>query len=181
MTPLGKLARLAICIAWAAPATAQTVRDPAVPMRVPEGYVQERLLGQWFEVARSPSPMEPDCKAVTSEVETRDDSRLTLKLNCHKVSIVGPVIDIDGILVEHVPGVFVLRLVRLREFGAVTIAVLWQAEDDSLAVLGSPSGKIGWVWSKTADPDPAMLDMGIAKLVEAGYVAAEILTPDTAR
>ena len=159
-----------IVLGFAGPVAAQHMRDISVPVRGQPNYEKSRLLGHWFEVARSKSRFEYDCHGVTADVELRDDSRLTLKIDCHKGSVSGPVLDIDSILVEVAPAVFEMRFVRFRAFGHQTAVVLWQAEDDSLAVLGSPSGEFGWVWSKSVIIDQASLDLGREKLVAAGYL-----------
>ena len=132
-------------------------------------YQKTRLVGDWFQIARSPSLFEHNCHAVKVKISTREDSRMTIKMICHKGSVSGPVLAIDGILVQHEPSVFGMRFVRHRQFGDVTLIVLWQAEDDSLAVLGSPIGQVGWVLSKSAKTDPETLALGIKKLVDAGY------------
>jgi apolipoprotein D and lipocalin family protein len=99
---------------------------------------------------------------------------LTLKIACHKGSVDGPVLSIEGILAEVAPGIFRMRFVHPQGFGGLTLAVLWQADDDSLAVLGTPGGQIGWVWSKTPLVGSATLDLGRGKLVSAGYKAQAI-------
>ncbi len=171
-------AGLAIALAWLGPSVAEPVRDLSQPMRATAAYAKTRLVGQWFEIARSPSRLEPDCHAVTAEVETRDDSRLTLKIDCHMGSVTGPLLEIDGILVELAPGIFGLRLVRLSQLGDMTLVVLWQADDDGLAVIGAPGGDVGWVWSKAPNVDESTIELGRAKLVEAGYSARAIMSVD---
>ncbi|MDR0809962.1 MAG: lipocalin family protein [Gemmobacter sp.] len=168
------LAAWAIVAGLAGPVAAKPVRDPTLPMQAAPGYEKARLIGRWFEVARSRSMLESDCHAVTADVETRDDSRLTLRIVCHKGSVTGPVLNIDGILVETDPGIFVIRMVRLQQFDALPLVVLWQAEDDSLAVLGTPGGQMGWVWSRSAEVDAATLALGREKLEAAGYAARAI-------
>lgn len=165
---------LAVVAVLAGPLAAEPVRDPAVPMHAAADYQMERLVGPWFEVARTPSVMEPDCHAVTSDVASREDSRLTLKIACHKGSVDGPLLAIEGILAEIEPGVFALRFVRPHGFGGLTLVVLWQSDDDSLAVLGTPGGQIGWVWSKTAAVDPATLERGREILGAAGYKVSAV-------
>ena len=132
-------------------------------------YQKERLVGEWFQIAQTPSAFEHDCHAVTVQIAEREDTRMTLKMSCRKGSVSGPVLAIDSILVELDPGNFGMRFVRFRQFGDVSVHVLWQAEDDSMAVLGSPTGQIGWVLSKSARVDLKTLEMGKEKLVEAGY------------
>lgn len=178
MTPIAKFrtwfSGICVALAVAAPVAAGEVRDNSLPIRALPGYEKSRLVGRWYEVARTPSRIEPDCHAVTADVETRDDSRLTLKIECHKGSVTGPVLNIDSILVDLAPAVFRMRLVRLRALGEMTLVVLWQSEDDSLAVIGEPGGKLGWIWSKSPDVDAGTLSALTEELVAAGYSALAI-------
>jgi len=139
------------------------------PMVPPEGFAKARLVGAWFEVAATPWFLEKDCHGTTVSVASREDSRLVFKLACRKGSIDGKVLPIEGLLAEVEPGSYVLRLVRLPEVGGVPLIVLWQAEDDSMAVIAAPNGTVGWVWSKTAHPDPAALEAAKAVLAKYGY------------
>lgn len=155
---------MAALLLIAPPAGAQAF-PPMVP---PEGYAKTRLVGEWFEVAATPWYLETDCHGTTVSVATREDSRLVFKLACRKGSVTGKIVPIEGLLAEVEPGAFVLRLVRLAEV-RVPLIVLWQAEDDSMAVLGAPDGQVGWVWSKTAHPDPKALEEAKAVLAKYGY------------
>ncbi len=155
-------------------AQAEPIRDLSTPLVPDAAYDQARLVGDWYEVARTPSFLEQDCHGTTMEVATRDDSRLTVRIACHKGSLSGPVLALEGILVETGSGVFQLRLFRLAELGNLQLALLWQAPDDSMAVLGAPRGEVGWVWSKSPHPDPAVLERAKAVLAAAGYRAKAI-------
>jgi apolipoprotein D and lipocalin family protein len=163
--------KLAFALAILLPvmALAGPVRDLSQPMRVVGGYDKARLVGEWFEVAQSDSWLQVDCHAVTTSIETRDDSRLTLKIACHKGSVTGKVVPIEGVLAETAPGVYQLRLVRLAQMGNVELAVLWAAPDDSMVVLGSPLGQVGWVLAKVAHPSEAEVAVGVQALVDNGY------------
>lgn len=167
--PLFWLLSCALLLAVTTPGAAQLLRDTSKPLQSLLDYEKSRLMGTWYEVARSKSRLEQDCHGVTANVETREDTRLTLKIACHKGSVNGPVLNIDSILVEVAPSVFELRFVRFRAFGHQTLVVLWQAEDDSVAVVGSLSGEFGWIWSKSPSIAPEILELGREKLVEAGY------------
>jgi len=133
------------------------------------GFDRQALLGDWFEVASTPTLLEQDCHGVTVDVAPRDDSRLTMKIACHKGRVDGPVLPIEGVMAETVPGSFSVRLVRLSEVGILDLVVLWQAEDGSMVALGSPVGAVGWVWSRTAHPEPAALKAAKAALAKNGY------------
>ena len=150
-------------------ALATPVRDSSVPMVAVAHYDGARLLGHWFEVAQTPSFLEQDCHGTTADVARREDSRMTLKIACHKTSPTGPVLPIEGVLAETDPGIFDFRPVHLPEIGDPLLVVLWQSADDSLATIGAPQGELGWIWSKSAHPDPQTLQMAKQALVSVGY------------
>lgn len=169
-----RAAHLAAVIFLAVPAGAETARDPAAPLEPAAGIDRADILGDWFEVAQTPTLLERDCHATTVKVEPRDDSRLTLRIACHVGALDGPVLPIEGIMVEAEPGVFVMRLVRLPQVGNLPVIVIWQAPDESLVALAAPLGQIGWVWARSAAPDAVLLDQARQALVLAGYPAAAI-------
>lgn len=160
---------------------AEPVRDRTVPLYAVEGYDQGRLVGSWYEVAQTPTFLEQDCHGTTVAVAAREDSRLTVKIACRKGSLTGPVLPLEGVLVQIGSGVFHLRLFRLAELGNLRLVLLWQAPDDSMAVIGAPFGEVGWIWSKSPHPDPADLARAKAVLVAAGYRAGAIKDVEQAR
>ena len=145
------------------------VRDLAVPMVAVDAYDQARLVGMWYEVAQTPSFLEQDCHGTTAHVAAREDTRLTVKIACHMGALTGPVLPLEGVIVQTESGLFQLRLFRLAELGNLQLILLWQAPDDSMAVLGAPFGEVGWIWSKSPHPDPDALEQAKAVLVTAGY------------
>lgn len=149
---------MALCPAWA----------------LAQEYDKLRLVGDWYEVAQTPTLLEQDCHGTTASVATRQDTRLTLKIACRKGSLTGNILPIDGVLVETAPAAFSLRLVHLSDFGTVNLVVLWQAPDDSMAAIGGTRGEVGWVWSKTPSPDPAGLALAKQALVASGFRASAI-------
>lgn len=179
---MGKRAAiLSVMLLAAAPAPAGPVRDPATPLVAMPAYDPGRLLGDWYEVAQTPTFLERDCHGTTVRVEPRDDSRLTMKISCPVGALDGPVLPIDGVMVETAPGIFEVRLVRLPQMGNLPLVVVWAATDDSLVALGAPRGEIGWVWARSADPDAAGLDAARQALVAAGYRASAIRAVPQAR
>lgn len=153
---------------------AAPVRDLSVPLVAVAAYDQARLVGAWYEVAQTPTFLEQDCHGTTVDVAARDDSRLTVKIACRKGALSGPVLPLEGVLVQTDSGLFHLRLFKLAQLGDVQLFLLWQAPDDSIAVLGAPLGQVGWIWSKSPHPDPAALERAKAVLVAAGYRAKAI-------
>lgn len=165
---LPALAAALLLPAWAA---ADTVRDMSRPMGVVEGFDKARLVGEWYQLARSESILEADCHGVTVRIESREDSRLTMKLACHKGRTDGPLVPIEGVMAEVIPGLYQLRLVRLAQFGDLEMAVLWAAPDDSMVVIGSRPGQLGWVLAKSPQADSAA---GVQVLVDNGYAPGAI-------
>lgn len=171
-----RAAILSLALLTAVPAVAGSTRDPGTPLIALPSYDRSRLLGDWYEVVQTPTFLERDCHGTTVRVETRDDSRLTLKISCRVGALDGPILPIDGVLVETAPGVFAVRLVRLPQMGNLPLVVIWEATDDGLVALGAPRGEIGWIWARSAQPDPAALDEARQALVDAGYRAAALRT-----
>jgi apolipoprotein D and lipocalin family protein len=153
---------------------AGSLRDLSVPLTADALYDRSRLVGSWFEVAQTPTFLERDCHGTTVDVAARDDSRLTVRIACRMGALSGPVLNLEGVLVQTDPNVFQLRLVRLAELGNLHLALLWLAPDDSMAVLGAPWGDVGWIWSRSPHPDPDALERARAVLVAAGYPAKTI-------
>ena len=133
-----------------------------------------RLIGDWYEVAQTPTLLEQDCHGTTAKVAAREDTRLTLKIACRKGSLTGTILPIEGVLVETATAAFGLRLIQLSELGTINLVVLWQAPDDSMAAIGGTRGEVGWVWSKTPVPDPAGLAAARQALVTSGFRASAI-------
>jgi apolipoprotein D and lipocalin family protein len=163
---------LAVMLPWAAMA-----QDAALMVAIP-GYDPAKLVGDWYEVASSPSQLEQDCYGTTAKVEMRVDGRLVLKIACHKGSLDGPVLPIEGVMVPGEPGRFDVRFVHLMELGNLALVVLWQAPDNSVAVIGNPLGAVGWVWSKSPHPDATVVDAAKQELVKVGYAARFIADVD---
>lgn len=165
---------MSVALALASAAMAGPARDPAAALIALAAYDQARLPGQWYEVAQTPTFLERDCHGTTVTIETRDDSRLTMKIACRFGALDGPILPIDGVMVQTAPGVFEVRLVRLPQIGNLRLVVVWAAADDSLVALASPRGEIGWIWARSPHPDPAGLDEARQALVAAGYRASAI-------
>ena len=168
-----RLAALALAL-WPGLALADLVLDPTLPMVAVAGFDKARLVGAWYEVARSASTLEVDCHGVTTDIAARDDSRLTLKIACHEGRVGGPVLPIEGVMAETAPGLYQVRFLHLAELGNLELAVLWAAPDDSMVVIGSALGQVGWVLAQVPEPDVAAYEAGVKVLVDNGYVPGAI-------
>lgn len=92
-----------------------------------------------------------------------------MRISCHVGGLDGPILPIDGIIVETAPGLFLVRLIRLPHLGNLPLVVIWESQDAGLIVLGTPRGEIGWIWARSAHPDPAGLDAARQAFGAQGY------------
>ncbi len=125
-------------------------RDADVPIASKALFEPARYVGVWHEIARFPVPFEAGCTGVTAEYGLRDDGLLSVLNTCR-----GP----DGAVRSTIEGTAeVVGPGRLSvRFGSVPFVaadywVLWVDEGYRTAVVGTPSGRAGWVLNR----DPAI-------------------------
>lgn len=170
-----RLAVWLVALLAAAPALAAPVRDLSRPLQPLATLEAGDLMGPWYEVARSPSLLEQDCAGVTTEFRPRaEDSRIELRIACHKGGPTGPLVAIEGIAAPVAPAVMLVRLVRLSQLGTLDLQVLHLDAAEGVAAIGAERGQIGWVLARDLAADPAAINRAIGVLVENGYDAAAI-------
>lgn len=169
-----RTASLVVALLAALPAHAQPVRDLGTPLVALTSFDRDRLLGEWYEVAQTPTILERDCHGTTVRIEEREDSRLTFRITCPVGAPDGPILPIEGVMVETDPGVFLVRLIRLPQLGDLPLVVVWDAGAAGVLALAAPRGEIGWIWARAPRPDPAALDAARQALVDQGYRASAI-------
>lgn len=145
-------ALLAMLLLAPAPAQAQVWRDRDVPMRVVANLDIERYLGLWYEVARFPNRFERGCVGVTAEYGRLPDGRISVRNICREERLDGPVRSIEGTARVEGPGRLSVNFVAWLPFARGPYWVLHVDPDYGMAVVGAPSGRTGWVLSRT----PAM-------------------------
>ncbi len=149
------------------PALFAGYRDLSQPIASKALFEPARYLGLWHEIARFPVPFEAGCVGVTAEYAQRDDGLLSVRNICRNPD--GSVrSSITGTAELVGPGRFKVR------FGAVPLVaadywVLWVDEGYRTAVVGSPSGRAGWILNRDPQIPPDRLAAAREMLDFNGY------------
>jgi apolipoprotein D and lipocalin family protein len=161
--PIRMLAALAAALLLGACAPGTVYRDTDVSMRSVD-VDPARYQGRWYEIARYPAFFQRGCTDVTADYALQGDGTIAVLNTCRRGddrdSIAGTA-RIVG------PGQLKVRLGRIPFAGDYW--VIWLDPDYRAAVVATPSGRFGWVLSRTPVPDPALLDQATAALAAAGY------------
>jgi apolipoprotein D and lipocalin family protein len=153
----------------AAPAAAQPYRDRSVPMTVVQDLDLNRYLGLWYEIARYPNRFERDCVAVTAEYGLLSDGQISVRNSCRKLTFDGRLDVAEGRARVEGPGRLSVNFVAWLPFARGDYYVLDVTPDYSLAVVGEPSGRWGWILARTPRISQAQMDRALAALRRNGY------------
>lgn len=163
-----------LAVFLAQPATAQTYRDRSVPMQVVETLDLSRYYGKWYEYARFPNRFEKDCINVTAEYAPRSDGKVQVINTCDKDSGSRGIDKIEGQASVVAPGKLSVTFVPWLPFAKGDYWVLYVEPDYSMAVVGEPKGKTGWILSRKPTLDAARRDRALAVLVANGYDISQL-------
>ncbi len=163
---------LSVSLAGCAP----VYRDTGMAMRADAGFVAADYVGRWYEVARFPVVFQRGCTATTADYALRPDGTLSVMNRCRMGAPDGPERSISGRARVVAPGRLEVRL------GWIPVGapywVLWVADDGSVAVVGVPSGRAGWVLARSPEVGAARWAEARAVLEANGYDLSRLqLTP----
>ncbi len=133
------------CLSLAA--CGSSYRDSEKPITSMAVFDPERYAGLWYEVASFPTPFQSGCTNTQADYGIIDDSRLSVRNSCFRsgsLSVIGGSAEVVG------PGRLKVRLDGVPF--AADYWVLWVDEGYRTAVVGTPSGRAGWVLNR----DPAI-------------------------
>ncbi|MEO0917007.1 MAG: lipocalin family protein [Pseudomonadota bacterium] len=131
-----------LCLLLAACGTSN-YRDPAVTLTSMAVFDPVRYSGLWYEVASYPTPFQSGCTNTQADYRLQADGSLDVRNACFRD---GTLSVIEGTATVSGPG----RL-RVRLDGVPFAAdywVLWVDEGYRTAVVGTPSGRAGWVLNR---------------------------------
>lgn len=166
---LAALAALVIAFFASAPAQAASYRDSSKPMGVVTNLDLERYLGKWFEIARFPNRFERGCAGVTAEYGRNPDGTISVRNTCRKGTLTGPIKVAEGTARVVGPGKLIVNFVRWLPFAKGDYWVLYVDPAYSVAVVGEPSGKTGWILARSPQLAAAAYETAISVLQAAGY------------
>lgn len=169
MRLLKPLLALALGTTLALPAAAASFRDTSVPMKSQNVDIQ-KYLGKWYEIARYPNSFEKGCTNVTAEYTKTADGVGVLN-SCN-----GRTRSADARVVA--PGQLKVNFVKWLPMAEGDYWVLYVDPSYSLAVVGEPTGKYGWILSRSPQVRQSQLDKAYSVLRANGYDTSKIyLTP----
>lgn len=106
-------------------------------------FEPERYAGLWYEVASFPTPFQAGCTNTQADYGLREDGTLSVRNSCFRN---GSLTVIEGSARVVGPGRLEVRLNGVP-FPA-DYWVLWVDGDYRTAVVGTPSGKAGWILNR---------------------------------
>lgn len=178
---LARLATLAsaasfLTLGLVTPAEARSYRDTSVPIGVVTNLDLTRYLGKWFEIARFPNSFEKGCQGVTAEYSMRDDGKIRVLNTCHEGAPDGPSKTAEGEATVAGPGKLEVTFVPWLPFAKGDYWVLYIDAAYSIAVVGEPKGKTGWILARSPNPGTAKIEKAISVLESMGYDSSKLET-----
>lgn len=163
----------AAAIGLAEPSQA-SYRDTDRPIAAVAALDLERYLGTWYEIARFPNRFERDCAGVTATYATRPDGKIEVVNTCHKGAPDGPVEVAEGVAEVVGPGKLEVTFVPWLPFAKGDYWVLHVDPAYSLAVVGEPSGRTGWILARETAVSQEKSDKAVSVLQEMGYDTSQL-------
>lgn len=127
-------------------ACGSSYRDRAEPITSVANFDAQKYSGLWYEVARFPVWFQEGCTNTQAEYTTLEEGVLGVRNAClrnEELSVIEGKARVDG------PGRLKVRLGWMPFPGDYW--VLWVDEDYRTAVVGTPSGRAGWILNRTPD------------------------------
>ena len=121
----------------------ESYRDSSVGMTSMAVFDPARYAGLWYEVARFPAPFQAGCTNTETEYAVIGANKLSVRNSCMKN---GRLSVIEGSATVAGPGRLKVRLNGVPVTGDYWI--LWVDEGYRTAVVGAPSGRVGWILNR---------------------------------
>ena len=156
-------------------AAAPGYRDAGTQISSAAAFDPARYAGLWYEIARYPVAFQKGCVAETAQYDLREDGTLGIVNACREGAPEGQVRRIEGEARITGPGRLEVRfdgvpLVRAPYW------VLWTDDTYETAVVGTPSGRAGWVLSRTPTIRPDRWRAALEVLEFNGYDTSRLIS-----
>ncbi|WP_318527326.1 lipocalin family protein [Ruegeria aquimaris] len=169
-------AALAAVFALAASvAGAETYRDRSVAINAVSALDIDRYLGRWYEIARFPNRFEEGCVGVTADYALRDDGQVSVTNTCRKGALDGPVTTAEGVARVEGPGKLSVTFVPWLPFARGDYWVLYIDGGYTVAAIGTPRGKTGWILAREPRIGADMRARAEAALTANGYDTSKLI------
>lgn len=162
------LLALATTLSLTSPALAE-YRDTSVPISA-QAIDLKSYLGKWYEIARYPNNFERNCAAPTATYGMNEDGTISVLNACRggrsREAVAKPV-GPGKLKVDFVPW--------LGGLAEGDYWVLYVDPGYNLAVVGEPTGRFGWILSRTPQIRQSQLDRAKAALEKNGYDTSALM------
>lgn len=144
-------------------------RDTSVPMTSMAVFDPARYTGLWYEVASFEAPFQEGCEYTRARYTARPDGALDVLNQCEKD---GKITRIRGDAEIVGPGRLEVSLDGVPF--AADYWVLWVDDEYQTAVVGVPSGRAGWILSRSPTLPEDRLNAAREVLAFNGYSLDEL-------
>lgn len=142
----------------------------------------DRYQGTWYEIARFPNSFQKSCVAVTADYVLQADGTMTVDNKCRQYRLDGPFSRVQGVAIPVADGdgpplgdKFKVGFIPgMPKFAMGDYWILHVNQDYSMAVVGNPGGKVGWVLARSPRISPVDLEIAYDVLKRNGYNVAQI-------
>jgi len=156
-------------------AVAAVVGPATAAAPAPKKPIQfEKMMGRWYEVARTPNQRQKNCFAPYADWKPEGAGKAQVTNTCRKGSPTGPVETNKATarLVDagkaKISMSFLLGTINQEYW------ILDRADDYSWSIMGTPGGNYVWVFSRQKTLTPAQRDALVGRARALGYPASKI-------
>ena len=166
-------ATLALGAVWApqvAPADVTPVHgNAATPLQPYSALDLNRYAGRWYEIARFPNRHQRGCAAVTAEYEPRPDGNYAVRGTCPDVSGRSAPTVREGVARLDGPAELSVGINAWLPVFRRSVFVLDVSDDYSVAVIGEPRRKYGWIMARRPEVSRQEFERAAEVLARNGY------------
>lgn len=155
-------------------ACAPSYRDQDVTIASKVDFDPARYAGLWYEIARYDVPFQRGCTATTAQYALKADGTLSVLNRCARGAPDGPVTRIEGSAEVVGPGRLAVSFDNIP-FLRGPYWVLWVDADYRTAVVGTPSGRAGWILNRQPSISRDRLNSALQVLDFNGYDTSQLL------
>lgn len=158
----------------AAPAPAQETPvhgDTTVPFTPMDALDLDRYAGRWYEIARFPNRHQRGCAAIIAEYAPRRDGNYDVRGTCPDLRPGRRATTMDGVARLDGPAELSIGLTSWLPLFRRTVFVLGISDDYTVAVIGEPRRKYGWIMARTPRLSEARFAAAAEVLARNGYFA----------
>jgi apolipoprotein D and lipocalin family protein len=134
-----------------------------------------KYMGEWYEIARLPTPFEKQCYGTKAKYTLQEDGSVTVENSCHKGSLDGRLKKASGRATVAEPISNAKLKVQFLWPFAGDYWILEVGDGYEYALVGEPSRKNLWVLSRTPRLETSLLHNIVAKANRLGFDTSRLI------